>query len=66
MPWLRPIAAELFVGKYDPVKLRFSDELLAALRASPLHGVRAHDERDWATINVWADTLPVILHVEAR
>ena len=61
LPWLRPVATEVFVGKYDPAKLRFPDSLLAILPASPLHGVSAHDGRDWPAIRAWADTLPAVL-----
>lgn len=61
LPWLRPVATEVFVGKYDPAKLRFPDSLLAVLPASPLHGVPAHDGRDWNAIRAWADTLPAAL-----
>ena len=43
LPWLAPVATEVFVGKYDPAQLRFPDSLLAALPASPLHGLPAHD-----------------------
>ena len=57
-PWLKPVAVELFGGKYDPAKLRFPDTLLKALPASPLHGVPASDIRDWDTIRAWANTLP--------
>jgi menaquinone-dependent protoporphyrinogen oxidase len=63
-PWLAPVAAEVFVGKYDPARLRFPDSLLAALPASPLHGVPAHDGRDWPAIRTWADTLPAALHLQ--
>lgn len=64
VPWLKPAAAEIFVGKYDPSKLRLSDKLIAALPASPLHGVTAHDERDWTAIGAWADGLPAALQLE--
>ncbi|HEY3317534.1 MAG TPA: flavodoxin domain-containing protein [Coriobacteriia bacterium] len=57
-PWLSPAASELFVGKYDPAKLRFLDKLIAVLPASPLHDVPAQDARDWAAIDAWADGLP--------
>lgn len=57
--WLKPVAAEMFVGKYDPAHLRLSDKLLAALPATPLHGVGPHDDRDWSAIDAWADALPV-------
>ncbi len=65
VPWLKPAATELFVGKYDPAKLRFPDSLLAVLPASPLHGVPAHDGRDWDAIRAWADTLPAVLLPES-
>jgi menaquinone-dependent protoporphyrinogen oxidase len=57
-PWLKPVAVELFGGKYDPAKLRFPDTLLNALPASPLHGAPASDIRDWDAIRAWANTLP--------
>lgn len=28
-PWLTPVALEMFVGKFDPAKLRFPDNLFA-------------------------------------
>jgi len=59
--WLHPVAAGMFVGKYDPGRLRVADRLIAALPASPLHGVGAHDDRDWAAIRGWAATLPGLL-----
>jgi len=45
----------MFVGAYDPAKLRFADRLLTKLPASPLHGLGAHDDRDWRAIGEWAD-----------
>lgn len=60
-PWVKPAAAEVFVGKYDPASLRMLDKLIAVLPASPLHDVPAHDERDWPAIGAWADTLPSAL-----
>lgn len=65
LPWLTPAATEVFVGKYDPAQLRFPDSLLAALPASPLHGLPAHDGRDWPAIRAWADTLPAALLPES-
>jgi menaquinone-dependent protoporphyrinogen oxidase len=53
--WLAPVAVELFGGKYDPARLRFTDRLIAGLPASPLHGVPASDLRDWAAIDAWAN-----------
>ncbi len=64
LPWLKPVAPEVFVGKYDPAQLRFPDSLLAVLPASPLHGVPAHDGRDWPAIRAWAGTLPGALQLE--
>ena len=55
--WLKPVAVELFGGKYDPAKLRFPDTLLKALPASPLHGAPASDIRDWEAIGAWAKGL---------
>jgi len=54
LPWLSPVATEVFVGKYDPAKLGWKDRMIAALPASPLHGEPAHDERDWEAIRGWA------------
>ena len=56
-PWLTPVALEMFGGKYDPAKLRFPDTLIAALPASPLHGLPASDARDWTAIRAWAGSL---------
>lgn len=54
LPWLSPVATEVFVGRYDPATLGFRDKMIAALPASPLHGEPAHDERDWEAIRGWA------------
>jgi menaquinone-dependent protoporphyrinogen oxidase len=54
LPWLSPVATEVFVGAYDPAKLGFKDRMIAALPASPLHGEPAHDERDWEATRAWA------------
>ena len=62
-PWLHPVAVELFVGSYDPAKLRFPFTLLATMKASPLYGVGAKDERDWEAIRAWAETLPGALRL---
>jgi menaquinone-dependent protoporphyrinogen oxidase len=56
-PWLKPVAAELFGGKYDPAKLKFPASLLAALPASPLYKAPASDIRDWDAIRAWASSL---------
>ena len=42
-PWLRPVALEMFGGKYDPAKLRFPINLLAGKEP-------ASDLRDWTAI----------------
>jgi len=57
LPWLQPIATEVFVGAYDPSRLARADKMLAALPASPLHGVPAQDGRDWDAIRSWATGL---------
>ncbi len=54
MPWFKPVAAAMFVGAYDPARLRLADKLLTKLPASPLHGLAARDDRDWGTIGEWA------------
>jgi menaquinone-dependent protoporphyrinogen oxidase len=46
-PWLKPVALEMFVGKYDPSKLGFFDRLLSS----------ASDHRDWEAIRAWANAL---------
>jgi menaquinone-dependent protoporphyrinogen oxidase len=56
-PWLKPVALELFVGKYDPAKLRLTDKLLTMPPASPLYGKPASDNRNWAAIRSWAGEL---------
>ncbi len=55
--WLKPFATEMFVGKYDPALLRGLDKLAAKPKASPLHGLEAHDDRDWGAIEGWATSL---------
>ena len=50
-PWLKPVALEMFVGKYDPAKLGFFERLLST----------ASDRRDWDAIRAWAATLPAQL-----
>ena len=56
-PWLTPVALEMFGGKYDPAKLRFPDNLIASLPASPSHQMPASDVRDWTAIRAWASNL---------
>ena len=55
-PWLKPVAVEVFAGKYDPKKpgMGFFERLLPA-----------RDYRDWAAIRAWANALPAQLeHAE--
>jgi menaquinone-dependent protoporphyrinogen oxidase len=55
-PWLKPVALEIFAGKYDPSKpgMSFLQRLLPA-----------RDYRDWNAIRAWANALPVQLeHAE--
>ncbi len=55
-PWLKPVAVEIFAGKYDPSKpgLGFFERLLPA-----------RDHRNWDAIRAWANSLPAQLqHVE--
>ncbi|QPC80507.1 flavodoxin domain-containing protein [Phototrophicus methaneseepsis] len=56
--WLKTVSCEMFVGRYDPAKLSIAHKLLAALPASPLHGVSATDYRNWDAIREWASALP--------
>lgn len=54
VPSIKPIATKVFIGAYDPGKLRFPDTLVAKLPVSPLKGAPAKDERDWDAIRAWA------------
>jgi menaquinone-dependent protoporphyrinogen oxidase len=56
-PWLKPVALEVFVGKYDPARLRFPDSLVPKLPVSPLYNSPPSDERDWTAIRTWASNL---------
>ena len=51
-PWLKPVAVEIFAGKYDPSKpgLGFFERFLPA-----------RDIRNWDAIRAWANTLPAQL-----
>ena len=51
-PWLKPVAVEIFAGKYDPSKpgMGFFDRF-----------VPARDVRNWDAIRAWAYTLPTLL-----
>jgi menaquinone-dependent protoporphyrinogen oxidase len=50
-PWLKPLALEIFGGKFDPAKLRFPYNM-PALKKMP-----ASDIRDLTAIRAWASTL---------
>jgi len=56
-PWLKPIAIEIFGGKYDEEKLRFPDNIIVRLPGSPLHNMPVIDIRDWDAIRAWASKL---------
>ncbi|MPN19391.1 hypothetical protein SDC9_166760 [bioreactor metagenome] len=56
-PWFKPFDVEIFGGKFDPDKLRFPENLLAKLPASPLKNAPASDIRDWTAIRAWASSL---------
>jgi menaquinone-dependent protoporphyrinogen oxidase len=51
-PWLKPVALEVFAGKYDPSKpgMGFFERLLPA-----------RDYRDWEAMRTWANLLPAQL-----
>lgn len=56
-PWLEPVAAEMFGGRFDPAALRGLDRLLTLMPASPLKGMPATDARDFAAIQAWAESV---------
>jgi menaquinone-dependent protoporphyrinogen oxidase len=51
-PWLKPVAIELFGGKFDPTRLTFPYNLIPALKQMPVS-----DIRDWEAIRAWANGL---------
>lgn len=51
-PWLTPVAAELFGGRFDPARLTFPYNLIPALKRMPVN-----DIRDWDAIGAWANGL---------
>jgi menaquinone-dependent protoporphyrinogen oxidase len=53
-PWLKPVAMEMFGGKYDPSKLRFPIKMLAGT-------TQASELRDWEVIREWAESLKTML-----
>jgi menaquinone-dependent protoporphyrinogen oxidase len=50
-PWFKPVAIELFGGKYDPTSLRFPLNLMAGDEPPS-------DIRDWQAIRAWSESLP--------
>ncbi|MBN1438352.1 MAG: hypothetical protein JW929_02995 [Anaerolineales bacterium] len=61
-PWLNVLQAELFGGRYDPSRLRFPDNLLAALPASPLHAMPLSDALDLGAVRTWTRDRAPALH----
>jgi menaquinone-dependent protoporphyrinogen oxidase len=53
-PWFKPVALEMFGGKFDPALLRFPLNKLAG--PAP-----ASDIRDWQAIRLWASNLAALL-----
>ncbi len=51
-PWLKPVAVELFGGKFDPARLTFPYNLVPGLKRMPVN-----DIRDWEAIRAWANDL---------
>jgi menaquinone-dependent protoporphyrinogen oxidase len=60
-PWLKPVAVEIFGGKFDPANLSFGLKLVPALRKMP-----ASDVRDWKAIRDWARAVATDLQSVAR
>lgn len=59
--WLAPVAGEVFVGRYDSATLNPFERLLLKLPGSPLHKLSITDQRDWAAICAWAESLATTL-----
>jgi menaquinone-dependent protoporphyrinogen oxidase len=51
-PWFKPVAKEVFGGKFDPTQLRFPLNIMPGLKQMP-----ASDIRDWTKIRNWANEL---------
>jgi len=47
-PWLKPVASQIFGGKFDPANLGFPFTLIP-----PLRKMKAMDARDWMAIRAW-------------
>jgi menaquinone-dependent protoporphyrinogen oxidase len=60
VPWLTPIALEVFGGKLDPSELRFPWSVLSANKQL----FAESDVRDWPTIRAWANTLAAVFQPE--
>lgn len=52
-PWLKPVAVELFGGKFDPARLTFPYNLVPGLKRIP----PVNNIRDWDAIRAWANGL---------
>ena len=59
-PWLKPVAVEMFGGKFDPAKLGFPYNLIPALNKMP-----PSDVRDWTAIRDWANRVATELEPHA-
>jgi len=55
---LKPVAAELFGGRFDPTLLKFPFNKMAGSQP-------ASDARDWDAINTWAAGLPALFERSA-
>ena len=51
-PWFKPVAVEVFGGKFDPAKLGFPYTLIPAMKKLP-----PSDIRDWDAVRGWAEEL---------
>jgi menaquinone-dependent protoporphyrinogen oxidase len=56
LPWLSPIAQEVFGGKFDPKTIGFPFTFISAMRNLP-----PSDARDWDTIHAWSTHLATTL-----
>jgi menaquinone-dependent protoporphyrinogen oxidase len=51
-PWFKPVAVEVFGGKFDPAKLGLPYTLIPAMKKLP-----PSDIRDWDAVRGWAEEL---------
>jgi len=56
LPWLSPVAHEVFGGRFDPTKLGFPLTFIPAMRNLP-----PSDARDWNAIHAWSTHLATTL-----